>query len=271
MTCDPSQITHALQNSRKYKYLCDDTLSRIADWASNTQPNQTQAIKAAKRKLHQVYGAYLSRWNPKRIEKILLSLGDAPTDEALEEGCRQILSLHTSTAERLGMLEEIYRSIFEITGQPQRILDLGCGLSPFALPWMNLPADAQYQGWEIDQRMVDQINRFFQIAAPQSVAYCRDVLAETPDQQVDVALCLKLLPCLQQQVPGISPRLIRDLPASFVVVSFPVRSIGGRGKNMPQNYAGFFEPILDQLGLAATKLEWADELVYVVDKSSKKR
>ncbi len=266
MTFDPSEIIQALQTSRKYKYLCEDTLSRIAEWAGNSQPSQGQAIKAAKRKLHQIYGAYLSRWNPRRIEKILLSLGDNPTSAALEDSCRRILSLHTSTAERLGILGEVYSSIFEITGPPKRILDLGCGLSPFGLPWMNLPADAQYQGWEIDQRMVDQINRFFQIAAPGSTALCKDILSQTPSQPVDIALCFKLLPCLEQQVPGISSRLISELPASFVVVSFPVRSIGGRSKNMPQNYAANFEPILDQLNLNATKLEWPDELIYVVDK-----
>ncbi len=266
MTSDPSEIVQALQTSRKYRYLCPDTLSRIADWASKRHPTQAQAQKAAKRKLHQVYGAYLSRWDPKRIEKILLSLGQDPTKTELEDSCRQILTLHTSTAERLGTLADIYSSIFEITGHGKRILDLGCGLAPFALPWMGLPADVEYEAWDIDQRMVDLINLFFKIAAPQSRAYCKDALTQTPSQPVDIALCLKLLPCLEQQIPGISPRLIRDLPASFVVVTFPVRSIGGRSKNMPQNYAGIFEPILEKLNLDARKLEWADELVYVVDK-----
>ena len=76
---------------------------------------------------------------------------------------------------------------------------------------------------------------------------------------------MKLLPCLEQQQPGISAQLLAALPADFLVVSFPVHSIGGRDKNMPVNYSVRFESVLSQMGLKADKLDCPVELIYVVD------
>ena len=263
MPADAEKIALALAESRKYRHLCRATIERVATWPAQRNDSQAQAVKAAKRKLHQVYAAYLSGWNPRGAEKILQSLQPEPIDEQLREACRRIMSQHTSTAERLGVLDGLYRSVFEITGQPKRILDLGCGLGPLALPWMHLPADIEYEAWDIDHRMVDLLNHFFRIAAPRSLAQCKDVLTETPAGQVDVAFCMKLLPCLEQQQPDIARQLLSRVPAEFIVISFPVRSIGGRRKNMPANYASRIEPVLAEMGLRAERLACPAELVYV--------
>ena len=56
------------------------------------------------------------------------------SEPELKSACRDILTLHSSTRERLPILDRFYRAVFEITGQPASILDLGCGLNPLACP-----------------------------------------------------------------------------------------------------------------------------------------
>ena len=58
---------------------------------------------------------------------------------AIKEFCLEILARHDSTRERIPYLSEFYEAILEIAQTPRIILDLACGLNPFALPFMGLP------------------------------------------------------------------------------------------------------------------------------------
>ena len=99
-------------------------------------------------------------------------------------------------------------TIFEITGVPRRVLDLGGGLHPFALPWMNVPVTSEYVVWEIDQRMVDLVNRFFSTVGRRPLARCQDMLVRTPKEEADVVFLMRVLPSLEQQDKGCSMELL---------------------------------------------------------------
>jgi len=258
-------VAARILRSPKYRHLCDATVRRMAGWAAARSRSAAEAEKRARRKLHQVYGAYLAQWDASRAAAVLADAPAACEGPALRDTCRRILALHASTRERLALLDGFYERIFAVTGPPARVLDIGCGLHPFALPWMHLPEGCLYRAWEIDRRIVDLANGLFpRTPLPGGKAECRDVLVELPAGPADVCFLLKMLPCLEQQA-GCTERLLRRIPARWIVVSFPTASLSGRDVGMARHYADRFEATLRAAGLEAEKIALPSELLYVVD------
>ena len=257
------EVVEKLKQTRKYSWTCDATLQRVAAWAAARHPSAKQALKAAKRKLHQVYGAYVSPADLERVERLVNAIPAGITEDALGAACRRILACHASTRERLPILEEAYLVLADATGPLTRVLDVACGLNPFALPWLDLPRDAVYLANDIDSRLVAAVNRFLARLGRAPTAECRDVLVDPPDMEVDLALLLKTAPCLERQEKGAVLRLLRRLRARHVVVSFPLQSLGGRNKDMRRHYGRFMDGLLDELGVMARQLEFATEVFYV--------
>jgi len=255
----------------------------VAAWSAERSRSPKDTLKRARRKLHQVYAAYLEQKDPALAGEMLDELPDRPDELTLRDTCRSILQLHASTRERMGMLEEFYESIFAITGLPGRVLDVGCGLNPFAIPWMGLPPGASYNAWEIDSCVVSLVNRFLPLVNLAPLADCRDILTDPPSdsaERVDVAMLLKMLPCLEQQAAGCSLSVLRAMPARFVVVSFPTHSLGARSgrkprsqgnlratKNMSAHYAAGMENIISQTKWHARRIFFEEELVFVLEKT----
>ena len=265
-TADLDGIVADLRSAKKYRYVCEDTLRRIAAWAAVRHESRKEAVKTAKRKLHQVYGAYFDGLDLPRIEELVGGMeGDINGDRPYLSVCSEILGFHASSSERLPILGEVYGAVFEVTGVPDTILDLACGLNPFALPWMGLPETTRYTACDVDYRLVDSIGRFFGRVGRRGEAVCEDILSAPPGRSADVALLLKTLPCLEQQEKGVSLDLLRELDARFAVVSFPARSLGGRAKGMPEHYERFMAPIVEALGVACEKLAFPSEIFYVLE------
>jgi len=259
-----TQVLARLSDSRKYGHLCPDTLRRIAAWSTERHRSAVEATKAAKRKLHQVYGAYLKGYDVGRLESLPAVRPSVHGEAAFEVSCRAVLSCHASTAERLPMLETLYPALFALTGAPTSIADLACGLHPFELPWMGLPQGTHYLACDIDRRIVGALGQLFESAQQPGAAECRDLLVSPPDCEVDVALLLKTVPCLEQQEKGATLRLLRGMRARHVVLSFPTQSLGGRGKGMRQHYAGTAETLAEALGVEMQRLEFETEAFYVL-------
>ena len=259
-----ADLVARLRGSRKYGEVCEDTLTRIVDWASIRHRKTDQVLKASRRKLHQVYGAYFDRLDKSRLRLAVESLVDGAPQEAIRRTCSEILRLHSSTEERIEIVEEIYRDVFNQTGIPRSVADLACGLNPFALPWMGLPQDTSYRASDIDHGVVDATDRLLAALGQKGAAECRDVLVTPPTDQPDVTLLLKTAPCLEQQERGSFARLLRHIRSPFVVVSFPTRSLGGRQKGMTDSYGRFMDGVAADLEIEMSKLEYPSEVVYIV-------
>ncbi len=267
MTADPDPIRPALEQSRKYRWLCGSTLDRVADWARRRGGSDKDMIKRAKRKLHQMCGAYAHGFEPYGAYAVLHDLPADADAGRVRLACRQVLTRHASTAERsIDRLEELYEAVFAVTGPPASVLDVGCGLHPFAIPWMQLPAECTYEAWDIDRRFVDLIEKLLAVLGRRGQAVCADVLVGLPPRPVDVIFLMKLLPILDRQEPGCGGRLLDGLPGEFIVASYPTASLGGRGKGMRKTYAAAMAGLLDEAGLPAVEVKHPDELVFVVDK-----
>ena len=261
-----TDVVAAIGHSRKYRHLCRDMVTRVAAWAVSRSRSEADAVKRAKRKLHQIHGAYMHGWDADAAHALLDSLQPDPDVSALRPVCRRIMEQHASTRERLPALDGLYADIFEVTGVPRRVLDLGCGLHPFALPWMNLPPESEYAAWEVDGQMVALVNRFLALAGRRPLARCRDVLARFPGEEADVILLMKMLPSLEQQRKGCSAEVLQVLNARFVVVSFPVRSMCGREKGMRAHYTRAMNNVLAECPWPTTTIELGREVFFVLDK-----
>ncbi len=222
-----------------------------------------EAIKAARKKLHKVMAPYLG--DPD-YEEATQALKNAWADPAqLKHVCQQILAIHDSTRERLDLIETFYTDIFAITGKPQTILDIACGLNPLFFPWMGLESLTLY-AYDIHQQRVDFLNTYIQgQAGLDGSAIMQDILIHHPQESGDVALVLKELRRLEERQRGCGLPLLQSLKAEWVVVSLPATNLTGRHDLRGIHRKLFYDMIGNQ-PWAVTELEFSNELVFCINK-----
>ena len=271
---EPAQeLVEALQATRKYCRVHPGVLARVAR-RSLANHGHRDALKAAKRALHELAGAFLDADSSRRAERLVRSMPDADT-EARRRLCRDVLGLHASSAERLPGMKELYERIWQAAADvrgvacsaPVRVLDVACGLSPFALPWMGLAPGSSYRGIDADGRVVELARQALpyleaSFLREPPVVEVEDVL-EPPGAasgRFDVALMLKTLPTLERLAPGAGVDLVRRTVAPVVVISTATGSLGGRRH---LRHDELIERTLADSGRQATRFEVAGEAVVV--------
>ncbi len=257
------RIVSAVTEARKYRSVCKDTVHRIAERELERFPNLKAATKATKRRLHQVYGAFERDWDYDAACQQLEEAYRQGTEPTIRAACRLVMEAHSSTRERLPILDQFYRAIFSITGRPSTILDAGCGLNPLSLPWMDLPAGARYIALDIDAERVRFLNRYLSLAGMGPLARCQDILSHPPAEQVDLVLLLKMSPTLERQEAGSTLRLIEQLDAPHIVISYAIKSLGGREKGMLETYQQHFRELVSDRAWSVETLVFDTEFVLV--------
>ena len=222
-----------------------------------------KTLKAARSKLHQVYGAYFDQVDFAEVEELIDGLSASLSAEARMAVCRELLRQHRSTAERLPVLEVLYGDIWSAIGRPRSIVDLACGFNPFALPWMGVDPGVHYRAYDIDHRLVSSLNTFFARLSQAGEAQCIDILARPPSLEGDVVFLFQSIPCLEHTRRDASLDLLRKTRAPYVVTSFPSRSFCGRNMGMKQNYAMRVDRLADELGVAVIPLSSPREDFYI--------
>ncbi len=261
---DLDEIVSAVASSKKYRTLSPDTIRRVAGHELASGGDVKAAAKATRRRLHQIYGAFEAGFDAEQAIRRLKAAYSTGSDEEIKAACRELLSQHSSTRERLPILEHFYPAIWAVTGRPGTLLDLGCGLSPLALPWMALSPGTRYIALDIDAARVQFLNRYLALAGLEPLARCQDLLAHPPDDAADVALLLKMSPSLERQEEGATLRLVDHLRAPFVVVSFAVKSLGGREKGMVDHYRQQFLRWAAERQWSVEQLAFETELIFIV-------
>ncbi|MFN2290297.1 MAG: 16S rRNA methyltransferase [Anaerolineae bacterium] len=261
---DLAAVVSAVSASRKYHTLCPDTLRRVAAQELPKHKSLKAAIKATKRRLHQVYAAFETDVDYGELYQKLQAAREAGNGSDFRAACRDGLAQHSSTRERLPILDAFYAQIWQRTGQPTSVLDLGCGLNPLALAWVGLPENAPYIPLDIDAERVRFLNRYLLLVGRPPLARCQDLLIEPPEEKADVALLLKTAASLERQAEGATVQLIEHLRASFVVVSFAVQSLTGREKGMVAHYREQFASWIADRPWPVEELLLETELVFIV-------
>lgn len=276
---DPAldSVIESVRQSRRYGGLHEPLVRREAARALEIERgNVRSAAKRTKRQLHQIFGAYLP--HKPRYDKLLGPLEEAVAagdSDGVREALRSAMALHSSTRERLPILDEMYPAIFERLGPVDSLLDAACGLNPLAAPWMGLPEGCRYLGFDIDATMIEFVGRCLELLGVDATLWVGDLLHDGPAggatvqdlvPEVGVALLLKSVPCLAQQRGDAWRTSVDALPARRVVVSFPTQSIGGHSKGMRENYSARFEELAAETGWGIERFDFATEVVFLVDK-----
>lgn len=256
-----------VQSSPRYRAIHPGLVRRIAAQELAKGRKAKETVKAVRNKLHQVGGAY----QEVSIDyaKLTGELAGLPTrldNPALQAFCRRAMQQHVSTRERLPILEQIFSQALAPLAPVASLLDLACGLNPLALPWMPLAADAPYYACDIYSDQVAFLNRFLAHTGRPGRADLCDLTAELPVQPVQVALLLKTIPCLEQVDKTIGQRLLDGIPAEHMLVSFPVASLGGRGKGMLENYEAHFMQLTAGRGWRIRRFDFSSELAFLVSR-----
>lgn len=260
-----ASIVQQVLASRKYRSVAPDLVAQLAAQELAKGRSLRQAVKAVKNQLHQSAGAYQA--GAMSYDRWLDELREAYTagePEALQQVLRRILAAHASTRERLPFLEAFYTEIFALLPPVRSVLDVACGLNPLARPWMPLPATVPYLGLDIYQDQMAFIKEFFALADLAGDARAHNVLAGLPSGVYDLVLLLKTLPCLEQMDRHASQRLLDQVTAPNLVISFPRRSLGGRAKGMDAHYGERFAALWQDRPGQVTRLDFPNELVFVV-------
>lgn len=218
--------------------------------------------------LHQVWKSFFIGGNI-NYKKILKNVR-----KKLEEGenpkqiFNHIMNFHTSTKERMTDLEGLYQIVFEKTGKPHSILDIGCGFNPLTTLWMDLPAGSKYHAIDIDINEISFFDELFSLIPTdfETSFEAADAFeaANLETEKYDVVFMFKLLPVLELQEKGSVLKILKEIKSKFIVISFPTRSLSGKNVGMKDFYAGFYEPIFQQLDRNFEALEFPNELVYIL-------
>lgn len=259
-------VVAAVGSSKKYRAICADTIRRIAERELANHGNVKAATKATKRRLHQIYGAFEHDLDYDVVYQGLAAAYATGSSDEIRSACERVLDLHSSTRERLSIMDRFYATIFEFTGRPKAVLDLGCGMNPLALPWMGLEPGARYIALDIDADRVQFLNHYLALVGLQPLARCQDILVHPPEDAADLAFLLKMSPSLERQESGATLQLLELLGTPFVVVSFAIKSLGGREKGMVDHYGQQFLESLEDRDWPVERLVFETELVFVVSK-----
>lgn len=264
---DPRQLlelVEKVQQSPKYAQIDTSLISRIGLEELNKGRKLKEAVKGTKNKLHQVAAAYLEG-SPPYAEWLAALEAERDDPAATKALCRQYMRRHASSRERLPILEDFYQTIFASLPPVETVLDLACGFNPLALPWMGLPERASYIACDVYYDMLFFVGKFLEMQPVRShVEICDLTAINTPAKPVDLALALKTIPCLEQADEDAGRRLLDNLNAEHLVVSFPAKSLGGKEKGMAQNYEARFTALVEGRGWVVEKFEFDTELAFVV-------
>ncbi|MGI6238162.1 MAG: Rmt family 16S rRNA (guanine(1405)-N(7))-methyltransferase [Christensenellales bacterium] len=239
-----------LRTARKYADVCEDTQRRVLEDAFSRHKKPKDAEKAARETLHAITGAFMSAEELRRA-RTALDAGDL--DGALR--------MHASTRERMP-LADFYAQLFARTGEPARVLDLACGINPLYLGSRGI----EVHGIDISGAQAQLVNDWAARTGARASVAVHDLLSDgaIPSDAFDLALAMKLLPVLETQRKGAGARLLRDIRAARTAVTFPTRTLGGRGVGMERHYTQWFESIPRDGWAIEDRYVMQGELIYIL-------
>jgi 16S rRNA (guanine(1405)-N(7))-methyltransferase len=262
---DLERLIAAAQAGSKYQSIAPELVRRIGAQELERRRNFKEAVKATRSKLHQIGAAYLEKpIDYAQALKELDLLPEHPSQDELKEFSLRWMVQHASSRERLPILADFFEQTLGPIAPVRSILDLACGLTPLALPWMPLLPDAPYFACDIFTDLVDFDQRFLVKSGHLAQVELCDLTQTCPQQPVHLALLLKTLPCLEQLEKNTAGRLLDEIQAEHILVSYPARSLGGRAKGMPDHYTQQFEQLAAGRGWEIQTFSFASELAFLI-------
>lgn len=227
---DHQEIIKNIISSRKYRGsgINRETIRNLIHQEAPKSSSRKELVKRVRKKLHNIIAPYLGepdyRHLAKKLNKLKNPTHNSPTLQAV---CREALSGHASTRERLAFIPSFYERLFQVIGKPQSLLDMACGLHPLAFPWMGLPTSIDYHAYDIIQSRVDFINLFFTRIGISPLTENRDILVSPPQIHADVGLFFKEAHRFEKRQPGCNRAFWESLQVDILAVSLPAKNLSG--------------------------------------------
>lgn len=264
---DLDALVAAVRSGVKYRAVCVEVVRNIGQRELAMRGALKEAIKATKNKLHQIGAAYLpTAMRYDQWTRELRAAAITGNSAAWRAACARIMSHHVSTRERLSVLDEFYATALREIAPIRSVIDVACGLNPLAIPWMPLAPNAIYYAYDMYDDMMAFIAEFFRTIGQRGQALAGDVLSLPSFPEAELALFLKAIPCLEQIDKVAAHKLLEILPTRYILVSFPVSSIGGRDKHMRVNYEAHFAEMVRSKPWCVQRFAFSTELAFLVTK-----
>ena len=237
------ELLAKLASNKKYGDVHPDAIRRAIEECEGRYKKAKDLEKAVREKLHGITSAFND-------------LIRARSSDELES----LLARHASTRERLPLerMDALYNRIFEVTGEPQSILDLACGLNPlYLLRRYSCPVT----GIDVSRSCIELLS-----SESNFTGRWGDLLnsASVPPERFHIALLFKILPLLERQSSGAAVELMERIDAEYLVVSFPTRTLGGRNVGMERNYSEWMESHIPPGRRIAGRFTGENDLFYTL-------
>jgi 16S rRNA (guanine(1405)-N(7))-methyltransferase len=260
-------IVNEILTSSKYRSntISEETIHDVVVREYASGKKRKEIVKNSKRKLHNIVASYLGDVDYQDAYQRLNDAFKSGEQDAIRNVCESIMTQHASTKERLPYLDILYKTLFDKCGKPARILDLACGLHPFAFPWMGLPVTTQYFAYDVNKPRISLINHFLSLSSLSPLAQAEDILVNTPPQEADIAFIFKEVHRFEQRRQGSSRELINQLNTRTVAISLPVESLRNRN-NLLESYKRLFMKNILQDGWEIEEVQIGNEFFFCIRK-----
>lgn len=263
-TTQLSTFINDVCSNSKYAMLSKDLVSKIAIEEFQNKGNRAKALKSTRTRLHRLAGAFI----PSNIDyaKWLSVFKDLPLQMSSEHltSLKQIMRLHASTAERLPYLDEVYKDIFSHMPSPSSILDLACGLNPLAIPWMPIDEGTEYHACDIVLPMLDFLENYFSVFRPNTHIFEKNILEFQSERSFDLIMLLKTMPLLAQIDKTAPEKLFSRLNFKYLLISYPLQSLGKQYKGMEKTYRTQFENLIANKPFQVQEYKLPNELFFIL-------
>ena len=250
--------------SKKYASLSDEVIEQEINTfiRKNQKAKDKEIIKGVKERLHKIYGSFQVKKKKKR-DVLLEELKKSPN--SIDQH-RKILETNLSTKERLKAYNTLYYRIFQITGQPKSILDIGSGINPISYPF--LECSPKYLSLEIDQEDVDFVNKYFKIKGIKGKAELKAInknnIKDLP--KADITFLFKIIdPLESKKSHKFSEQLLTELKSKYIVASFSTKTVSNKMMKYPR--IKWFEIMLRRINYKFRVVRTQNEFYYVIQKS----
>lgn len=251
--------------SKKYRSIGipPETIQDIYTRELKRFSNPKQALVSTREKLHHIIALYLG--DPDYVNTGAQLISAAGDDDKIRQICLTVLNSHISTRERLAFREDFFNQIFAITGKPSSILDLACGLNPFAFPWMGLPITVHYFAYDLNKPRIELINQFFTSYGLQPLGIHTDILVNPPSQKADVAFLFKEVHRMESRQKGCSLPFWKALNVKWLLISLPTTSMSGR-HSLLEKHQRLVMDILGPVDWPVKEIIFENEIVFCIQK-----
>jgi 16S rRNA (guanine(1405)-N(7))-methyltransferase len=272
------EIILEIKKTKKYKDISEDIITKETENYFRRNPSWRDhkckfIIKEIKARLHDIHGSYQTNNKANKKKKYLEELKNNLGNLNI---INKLLKTNRSSTERLEFYKQLYEKLFEITGKPNSISDLGCGLNPISVVYMPVYINLNnltYYSYDINEEDNNIINEFFKIKRINGKSFVLDCssvenLRKIPN--ADVCFMFKFIDTIENNEKGhkLAENIIKYLfendKCKFIVASFATSTIGGARMNFANR--GWIERMLERVGFGFKKLEFKNEVFYIISR-----